>query len=430
MISTGKSYQSLLHSILEIPVIDCHDHTAECGPKYEDPIAVVIGGYFRSDLLSASSDGDIERIEDASLPLEERWPLLERAWHRSCYTGYAEVTRRVLAHFHDTEVLTLDALQQMSGRLPDLSEPDAYTAILDEARIETRLANIWIDERKVVDGSLTLPPRSRIVIGLPGYHSIRSYDEVQAVGKLLSRSITSLDEYLECCREIFQAYRDFGAVAFKDQSAYSRSIFYTNPSRSEAERVFNTFMADPRRSLSYPGETRDLDDYLFHSFMRMARDLELPVQIHTGHMAGIRNDITKTNAALLTPILELHRDVRFDLFHANWPYDGELLYLCKNYPNVTIDFCWANIIDPIYCRRMIEEAVTCVPHAKIHGYGSDFVGCPDRAWAHVMIAKENIAAGLASLVDAGYLDTEAALHIARSMLYDSPREFFGLDRQP
>ena len=67
---------------------------------------------------------------------------------------------------------------------------------------------------------------------------------------------------------------------------------------------------------------KPLDDYLFHAFMRMARDLDLPVQIHTGHMAGIRNDIVKTNAVGLTKAIELHRDVRFDLFHANWPYDA------------------------------------------------------------------------------------------------------------
>ena len=73
-------------------------------------------------------------------------------------------------------------------------------------------------------------------------------------------------------------------------------------------------MEDPRRSLSYPDGNRPLGDYLFHQFMRMARDLDLPVQIHTGHMAGIRNEITKTNAVHLTRLLELHRDTKFDLF--------------------------------------------------------------------------------------------------------------------
>jgi len=57
-------------------------------------------------------------------------------------------------------------------------------------------------------------------------------------------------------------------------------------------------------------------------------------------MAGIRNDIAKTNAVLMRPLLELYKDVKFDLFHGNWPYLGELLYLAKSYPNVAIDCCW------------------------------------------------------------------------------------------
>jgi predicted TIM-barrel fold metal-dependent hydrolase len=158
----------------------------------------------------------------------------------------------------------------------------------------------------------------------------------------------------------------------------------------------------------------------------MARDMDLPVQIHTGHMAGIRNDIVKTNAAGLTSVLELHRDVRFDLFHANWPYSGDLLFLAKNYPNVTIDFCWANIIDPVYCQRLFRQALSCVPHGKIHAYGSDFGGCADRAWAHAEIARDNIAMALAEMVDDDYLDVDDAKEVAAAWMFENPNAFFRL----
>ena len=157
--------------------------------------------------------------------------------------------------------------------------------------------------------------------------------------------------------------------------------------------------------------------------------MNLPVQIHTGHMAGVRNEITKTNAVLLTRVLEIHRDVRFDLFHANWPYGGELMFLGKNYPNVTVDFCWANIIDPVYCKRLFQQALSCMPHGKVHAYGSDFGGCADRAWANAEIARDNLAAALAELVDADYLGLDDAKAVARAWLFDNPNEFFrlGLD---
>lgn len=423
----ARCYDELRAYCETVPLIDCHDHSGECGPKYEDPMQVIVSGYFHSDLHSASDDDEMAIIQDYERPLEERWPLLERAWQRTCYTGYAEVTRRVLREFYDEEDVTLEALQRMQDRLLDLSDMAQFDALLEKANIAARLEDIWPDLNKVVDGSLELSPRARLVISLPRFHNVCRYQDVQDNLAPLKRRITCLEEYLAGCWEIFADYKTYGAVAFKDQSAYNRSLDYGNPTHAEAETVFNWFMEDPRRQVSYPDGTKPLDDFLFHEFMRMAREMDLPVQIHTGHMAGIRNDIAKTNAVGLTKVLELHRDVRFDLFHANWPYSGELLFLGKNYPNVSLDFCWANIIDPFYCQQMFKQALTSVPHAKIHGYGSDFGGCADRAWAHASIARDNIAIALSDMVELDYVDMEQAKAIARAWLFDNANEFFALE---
>ena len=143
-------------------------------------------------------------------------------------------------------------------------------------------------------------------------------------------------------------------------------------------------------------------------------------------MAGIRNDIVKTNAIGLTRILELHREVRFDLFHANWPFGDEFLFLGKNHPNVSLDFCWANIIDPVYCQNLFKQTLSSVPHSKIHAYGSDFGGYPDRAWAHAEIARDNIAIALAEMVEMDYLSLGDAKDVARGWMFDNPNTFFNL----
>jgi predicted TIM-barrel fold metal-dependent hydrolase len=422
----SKHYDDLRAFCEQTPIVDCHDHTGQCGPKYEDPIAVVRGGYFHSDLWSALSDAENARLADGRLSLEQRWPILEKAWRRAGHTGYAQVTRRVLKRFYDVDELTLDALQGMAGRLLDLTDEEVFDGLLGEAGIICRLGDVWPDVRKVLDGTLELAPRTRMVISLPGYHNVRSFADVQDRVAPLGRTVTTLGEYVAACREIFEACKRFGAVAFKDQSAYSRPIDYGNPTRAEAEAVFNALLADATRSAGYPDGIRPLDDWLFHEFLRMAAEMDLPVQIHTGHMAGIRNEITKTNAVLLTGVLDLHRDVRFDLFHANWPFDDELMFLAKNYPNVAIDFCWANIIDPVYCQRAFQRALSCVPHGKVHAYGSDFGGHADRAWAHAGIARDNLAIALSEMVDMEYLGLDEAKAVARRWLFDNPNEFFRL----
>ena len=426
MRSTARCYDNLRAYIEFVPLIDCHDHSSEAGPKTIDPVKAVIDWYMASDLASASSEAEARFIMDASKPLEERWPVLQRAWQRTRFTGYALVVRRAMKRFYNEDELTLEALQRISEKMIDFSDPANYEAVLDQAKIAVRLEDIGAHVA-AAEGHLHQPPRSRLIIGLPEYHAVCSYEDVQHKAEPLKRYITSLDEYLEACREIFTRCKQAGAVAFKDQSAYTRPLDYGNPTRAEAEAAFNWFMADPRRRLSYPDGNRPLGDYLFHQFMRMARDLDLPVQIHTGHMAGIRNEIVKTNAVHLTSLLELHQETRFDLFHANWPYSGELLFLGKNYANVAIDFCWTNMVDPIYCQNMFQQAISSVPHAKIHGYGSDLPGdALPNAWAHADLARDNISMALANLVEMEYLCLDEAQEIARAWLFENPNQFFRL----
>ncbi len=423
----ARSYDELYAYCVTVPLVDCHDHSIELGPKYTDPIQVIIGDYFLTDLGSATSEAAAGTLSNQEIPWEERWPILERAWQRTCHTGYAQITRRVLKKFYHEDELTLAALHRMEDRLIDLTDESVSVSILDEAKIAVRLADVWPDVKQVLDGTYKLSPRSRLVIPLPAYHRVRDYPGVQELVAPLGRMVTTLDEYTDACREIFEGFKTFGAVAFKDQSAYSRSLNYKNPTRAEAEQVFNWFMEDPLRSASYPDGVQPLDDYLFHAFIRMAHEMDLPVQVHTGHLAGLYGDITKANAAGLANLLMLHRDVKFDLFHANWPYAGEILFLCKNYPNAALDFCWTNVIDPVYCQNLFRQALSSVPHGKIHAYGSDFSGFADRAWAHAQITRENVAAALSDMVELGYLGVDEAKEVAYAWLFNNASEFYRLE---
>ena len=431
----AQCFDDLRATLDTMPVIDTHDHSTRLGPKYDDPVQVIVGEYLLTDLSSATSDETTRILLDRAVPLEERWPVLEQAWSRAAHTGFAQITRRVLQRFYDEDEVTLAALLRMQDRLLDLENEETFDDILEQANIVVRLADVWPDVLQVLNGSYQLTPHARLVIPLPGYHQVRSFMEIQARAAPLNRSISTLDEYVDACWEIFQGFKEFGAVAFKDQSAYFRTLDYSNPTKDEAERVFNRLMADGLRSAGYPDELKPLDDYLFHAFMRMARDLDLPVQLHTGHLAGLYGDIRKANAAQMADLFLLHRDVRFDLFHANWPYGGELLFLAKAFPNVVMNFCWAHAIDPIYCQALMREAVSAVPHAKVHAFGADYggFGLPpgggyvDRAWAHLQLALDNMAIALSDLVEMNYLSFVQAESIARAWLYENPKEFYRLD---
>ncbi len=415
----------------DYPVIDCHDHTMgpQSAPEYREPIAALISGYFQSDLVSAGGEAVMGRLNDKAVPTEEKWPIFEKLWSRTKHTAYARVTRIILRDFYGEEEVSLQALKRVGERLLNLKDEKVYAGVLEKAGIRCRLVNIWPDLKDVITGKYKVYPLDRLLIPLPGFHSIRSAPNVEAIARLVDSSVVDLDDFLAVCRAVFMKLKDVGAVGFKDQSAYSRTIRFLNAARSKAEPLFNFIMEDPRRSLGWP-EARALDDYLFHQFMKMARELDMPVQIHTGHMAGIRNDIAKTNAARFTPVLELHRSVRFDLFHGNWPYMGELLYLAKNYPNVAIDCCWVNVIDPFYTEQILADSLVTVPHSKIHAFGADYGDTVEYAAAHLKVARDVVAGALARSVARGWLDRREVEQVAADWLFNNPNEFFNLGFDP
>ncbi|MDP6058805.1 MAG: amidohydrolase family protein [Pirellulaceae bacterium] len=429
--SVKSSFERIRADLAQIPVIDCHKHAE--GPayakEYEDGLAAVIGGYIQSDLRSASSDREIEAICDGSKSLKDRWPLFERVWKRTEHTGYARVTKWVMREIYGEPVMSLDALERIDQKIIDLSDDSVYWGVLDRANIRCRIVNIWGEPKSVLDGSYQFPGCDRLVIPLPLYHAaITSYGNVMDIGSQIDRKPITLDEYVDVCREIFSLYKRRGAIGMKDQSAYSRTLRFDNVAKYDAERLFNSMMDDPRTTLGWP-HSKPLDDYLFHSFMRIARDLELPVQIHTGHMAGARNDIAKTNTVRLTNTLEMHRDVQFDLFHANWPNAGDFLYLGKNYPNVYLNFCWTHIIDPVYSQDVLYQAITSVPHGKIFGFGGDYGGV-EYAAGHLEIARDNIGWALARHIDSGWLGSDEARAVAADWLFNNPNRFWRLGFEP
>lgn len=435
-------FDRIFERVSALPVIDCHEHMA--GPAFmpvvHEPIAALILGYLSSDLISAYTDPDtLLMLQDPEGDTEKKWPVFEAIWKRTEHTAYARVTKLVLRDVYGEGAMSLAAMRRVGEQLT-ARDAAFYVRMLDEANIHLILSDVlrWQpdDLRQFLRGEKTFPDRVRVMIQLPFFHvvkehdiSARDWEGVQLIGSCADRHITSLDEYLQAVYEVMAQAKARGAVGVKDQSAYVRSLHYDVAPRSDAERIFNRLLADPRTVFGWP-DAKPLDDFLFHQYMRFARELDLPVQLHTGHMAGIYNRVDKANAAHLTTVLELHQQVRFDLFHGNWPYMDDLLFLIKNYPNAALDCCWLPIIDPLYAEEMLERAVVTVPHVKVHGFGGDFVDTPEYSAAHLKIARHVIASALADLVERGWLEEGEALSIAADWLFNNPNQFFRLGCEP
>ena len=329
MNGNAKCYDKLRDYLETVPLVDCHDHSTTCGPKYTDPISVVISGCFSSDMWSASSDSDIAIIRALNLSLEERWTVLEKAWKRTCHTGYAQVTKRVLKKFYNEDELTLDALKRMQNKLLNLEDEKTFDDILEQTNIAARLEDVHTDDlvehvartREVLDGSYKLSPRGRLIIPLPDYHEIKDYETVQSLAAIVGKTVTSLDEYLDVCRGVFEGCKEFGAVAFKDQSAYNRSLEYGNPTRGEAEKLFSWFMSDPRRSLSYPDGAKDLDDFLLREVYDVTDEERRTTKLRIG--GSQKNGSKDFNESVLRKVLVWNPSNKLIRRYINIPEEKE-----------------------------------------------------------------------------------------------------------
>ncbi len=441
-------FDSILARVSALPVIDTHEHMV--GPEYcvpiKEPISALSVGYIELDLVSAGADQDtLQVLRNPDVPTEKKWPVFESIWNRIQHTVNARVTRLILQDIYGEAEMSLAALIRVREQMNSLRTDESYWRIMEEANIRMILTDPLgrpqCDFGRYLSGEQTFPDHWRVLVSLSLFHvvahhpqSARDWEGMQQIGNWADRHITSLDEFLESVFDVLQRAKERGAVGLKDQSAYNRSLDYEMVPRSDAERIFNRMLGNPRTVFGWP-ESKPLDDFLFHQYMRFARELEFPVQIHTGHIARQYHRVDRANAAYLRPVLELHQQVRFDIFHGNWPYMGDLLFLARNYPNVSLNCCWLYILDPWYAEEMLQRAILTVPHSKVHGFGGDYGDrqygdMPEYTVAHLKIARQVIASALTEMVERRWMEESEALDIAADWLYNNPNTYFGLGLEP
>jgi len=152
------------------------------------------------------------------------------------------------------------------------------------------------------------------------------------------------------------------------------------------------------------------------------------MKFHTGFQAGNGNIITNSRAALMANLFMKYPKTGFDIYHISYPYQEELVTLAKNFPNVTIDFCWIWAINPAAARRTLSDMLDAVPANKIHGFGGDYIFV-EGTYGHAVITKREIARVLCEKVEEGRFSEDYAVKVGQMLLRDNPIENFGLEQR-
>lgn len=401
----------------KIKIIDTHEHLtlpdalADAGKL---DFGRLFTHYAKCDLISAGMPPEeMQKVADpnSGWSVMQKWDALKPYYEKSWNTAYCECLRIAMRDLFGIEDLRDDTVEALSERMDGVERGSWTRTVFDKAGIEVAMFN----------GTLA-----------PVYHRKRFpdlflYDMCDEFSYFdpgrfeeTGIEIRGLKGYLRAIDWYFDRFAD-EASALKIGRAYDRTLFFAEVTEDDASRICDKALADkeavPREDL------RALEDFIVHHMIRVAGEHDLPVKIHTGLQEGYGNDITNSRAALLINLFMRYPRTKFDIFHISWPYTEELTAICKNFPNVWIDFCWAWIINPPGARRWLSDMLETVPLNKIHGFGGDFIFV-EGTYGHSVIARREIARMLAEKVREGRFTEEYAVRAAEMMLRDNPMENF------
>ncbi|MGA2112600.1 MAG: amidohydrolase family protein [Anaerolineales bacterium] len=222
------------------------------------------------------------------------------------------------------------------------------------------------------------------------------------------------DDYLAFLQAMFRKWRENGAVTLKSASAYDRSLDYSEGNRSAAARVF---FREPATVTA--AERRAYEDFMFNWFCRLAIELELPFQVHTGlgKLAG-------SSPLKFEPVLQRYPQIRFVLFHAGYPWYDDLAGLAHTYSSIAIDMVWAPILSTAGAVLALHEFLEVARSTNRIAWGSD-AGTSEEAVGALLAWRHVVAKVLAEKVDDGYLDRREAERMAERLMYRNAAELYG-----
>lgn len=428
---SSSAFEALKEYIDGIWVVDTHEHTANeedwcAAPEGNVDFTRFFIHYANVDLISAGMPiPEFQKMMNHETPLDDKWELFEPYWNKSKTTAYSKSVETVVQDLFELPGLNRDTYKPLAAKMRELRKPGYYKWILkDKARIAISVLNTGMDRPD--------PQFFRPVACLDHFTLVRTRDAITHLEREAEMSIYSLDDLVEAMGKVFHRKIERGAIGIKTPMAYSRTLYVEHPSKPEAENAFNTMLTargwernDGIHGLC-AGEGKVLQDYMFHKLVQLCVENDVPMQIHTGIQEGNGNYLAQSNPVLLNEVFMRYPKARFDIFHAGYPYAGELGVLAKMFSGVHADLCWMNIISPLATRRILSEWLEVVPSNKIFAFGGDYCFV-EGAYSHAKFARKNVAMVLAEKVDEGYFTLEEAKVVADRVLRENAKEFFRLD---
>jgi uncharacterized protein len=421
-------YNRLLGAAAQVEVFDTHEHILPESERVRQPIDffTLAGHYLMDDLTSAGLPAqDRTLLANPEGAEKDKWRVFSPYWRYARKTGYGEALQIAVREIYGIEEISAGSLGRINDAVRSRNKPGLYREVLKErARIRVAVNDeYWQNAPEPVDPEFFVLARK-----FDWFVSPITPAGLRRLEPSTDTSISNLAALKRAMEKHFEMSLKVGMVAVKSTLAYQREIYYAEFSAADASRDFEKLMRgegvveDPKQALQ-ERPFRALADHMFHHLVQLADAHRVPMQIHTGMQAGNGNYIAHTRPSQLSNLFLRYPQVKFDVFHIGYPYQNEVAVLAKMFPNVYADYCWMHVLSPSATRAALNQMLDSVPANKIFGFGGDY-RYPELSYAHLVIARRNIATVLANRVEDGAYTEEEAAETARWLLHDNPAGVF------
>lgn len=426
-------YKRIREHAGSVKVIDTHEHQRmpEAYGKFDFRFYhLVAAGYLAADINSAGSRTiDWDLIDSSGL--DRLWDIYGNALNNcrsTSYYGHFVRGFNKLYGFNDL-YFTRENIPPLSAKIEKnyKNYRDWFGEAFRKAGFDLMLVDqFWEPFNTEVDtnyfaiafniNTLITEARKRPAAG----DSLRSvYRRAEKAGF----KIGNLDDYLTFCDFIIRNNIENNTVCFKNSQAYSRTLFYEDVPAEEARALYEK----PSYALT-SSESRKLEDFMFHWIIKEAIKYEMPVQIHTGYLAGNGNVLDNGEPVKLNNLFLKYPTAKFDVFHGGFPWTDEFAALGKMFPNVYLNLVWLPQISREKAVSTLNVMLDCVPYNKIL-WGGD-CGLIEESAGSLDYALDVVSEVLAERIKKGLLTEDLAYKITEAIFRNNAIELFKLSKLP
>jgi uncharacterized protein len=238
----------------------------------------------------------------------------------------------------------------------------------------------------------------------------------------LSKLPPNFSDYLTFVSHTLEENQRKGAIAQKFEVAYFRTTRFSDPTREQAEAIYQRYVGG---GVPSEAEYRTFQDYIFRYLVREGGRLHLPVHVHSAVGIGDYFNLSESNILNLESVLRdpRYQSTTFVMIHGGYPYDRQSIWLAA-VKNVYLDTSETEILlYPSEFKKLLKQWLETYPDKITFGTDcfpyNEALGAEESYWLGVQSSRTALAAALAEMISEKEITEAQALQLAHGYLHDN-----------